>query len=149
MTIEQNTTLQSIPILETQPPARDSRLVRAAIKLPNQVITGWRHSDILYHIGKYLGVATTQEDQGFIDQYFCWYNRFQSARIALHAKQILKLPNVLTSEDLWDNDGTPREPGKPYNPSGIMEIRVKEWKMSPKEFQEQRRKQRLEKKQKS
>lgn len=99
---------------------QDVRIVKAAIRHGEQVYTGWRHSEIIQHLNR-LDILTAQEDQGFIDQYGVFYGRYQAARIALHAKQIARLTPLLTSEDLWDNDGTPREVGEPYNPAGGLE----------------------------
>jgi hypothetical protein len=103
------------------PPPEDARLVKAAVKCGDKVFTSWRHSDAIRHVGQTLGTLTTQEDQGFIDQYGNWYSRYVSARIAVRAHQIsweqFRKPS-LTSEELWDIDGTPREAGEPYDPMG-------------------------------
>lgn len=109
--------IESIPLVEIQPPVRDLTIVKAAVKLGDRVFTGWRHADILHHL---IAAGTPQRDQeaqGFVADNGSFYNRYQSARIALRARQIGRLPHVLTSEDLWENDGTPRD-GLPYNPGG-------------------------------
>ncbi len=82
--------------------------------------TAWRHSDILEYLGRAGTPQHDQDAQGFLASNGSFYNRYQSARIAYHARQISKIPNVLTSEDLWDVDGTPRD-GGPYNPIGDQE----------------------------
>ncbi len=99
------------------PPERGLRIVKAAVTLGDRVFTGWRHSEILSHLGRIGTPQLSQDAQGFVADNGSFYNRYQSARIALHARQIKRLPHVLTSEDLWDNDGTPRD-GGPYNPMG-------------------------------
>ncbi len=108
--------VECIPFISTQPPQKPFKIVKAAVKCGDNVYTGWRHSDIISHIHTSIGTYTTQEDQGFVDQHNNFYNRYQSARIAYHARQIEKIPPVMTSEDLWDVDGIPREPGEPYEP---------------------------------
>lgn len=115
--------------------ANDSYLVKAAIKHEVHVYTGWRHSVIIQHmtrIGLDLGSPSVAADaQGFVDQHGVFYGRYRAARIALHAKQIVRIPPMLTSEDLWDDDGTPREVGKPYNPVGDRQAvidRAAEWR---------------------
>lgn len=107
--------MTTVAPLLTSSTGKDSRLVRAAIRHGDQVYTDWRHSTIIRHLAG-LGILAAQEDQGFIDQHGVFYNRYQAARIAYHAKQIVRIPPLLTSEDLWDDDGTPREPDKAYDP---------------------------------
>lgn len=102
---------------EKNSPAGDSRLVKAAVRYLDHVYTGWRHSEIISHLNS-LDAPTTQDDQGFIDQHGVFYGRYQAARIALRARQIARLTPMLTSEDLWDDNGTPREVGKAYDPMG-------------------------------
>jgi len=95
---------------------RDARIVRAAVRFGDKVYVGWRHSDIIQHVHALGKGYTTQDDQGFVTQYGYFYDREQSARIALRAKQIKTLPGVLISEDLWAKDGTPTN-GEPYCPT--------------------------------
>lgn len=103
-----------IPLVIIQPPRMPLKIVTAAVRLDDKVFTAWRHSDIL----SYLATPPTDpEAQGFVADNGSFYNRYQSARIAYRARQIAHVPKMLTSEDLWDVDGTPRD-GKPYNPAG-------------------------------
>ncbi len=109
--------IDRIPFKSVQPPPAPHRIVKAAVHYRGTVYTGWRHSDIIMHIHHTHGAYTTQEDQGFVDLHGNFYNRYQSARIALRARQITKLPSVIMSEDLWDKHGKARTPGEPYEPS--------------------------------
>ncbi len=111
--------IERIPFVSIQPPQEPFRIVKAAVKHGDQVYTGWRHADIISHLRTLRDDSyVSQDDQGFVDQHGSFYNRYQSARIAYRARQILKIPPTLTSEDLWEADGTPREPGEPYDPMG-------------------------------
>lgn len=118
--------IDEIPLKIQHPPPDDARLAKAAVRCGDKVFTSWRHSDAIRHIGKTLGELTKQEDQGFIDQHGNWYSRYVSARIALRVRQIsweqFRKPS-LTSEELWDVDGTPREAGEPYDPMADMKAR--------------------------
>ncbi len=112
-------TIDCIPFKSTQPPPKPFRIVKAAVRHGDDVYTGWRHSDIIKHIHALDQGYTTQESQGFVDQHGNWYSRYQSARIALRARQIDEKTcrkSVLTSEDLWAKDGTPRIVGEPHDP---------------------------------
>lgn len=118
------------PFTANKTSADDARLVKAAVRHGCQVYTGWRHSLILRHMTG-LDISATQHDHGFVDQYGMFYDRYLAARIAKRAHQIARLPIMLTSEDLWDDDGTAREPGKPYNPMGDRQAaidRAAEWR---------------------
>ncbi len=106
----------SIPFVSVQPPPKPYKIIKAAVKFGDLVFIGWRHSDIITHVHALGKGYTTQEDQGFVDQHGNFYNRYQSARIALRARQITKLPSVIMSEDLWDKYGKARTPGEPYEP---------------------------------
>lgn len=110
-------TIQSSPLVIIQPPRMPLKIVKAAVRSGDQVFTAWRHSDILVHLGRAGTPQSDPEAQGFVADNGSFYNRYQSARIAYRARQIAHVPKVLTSEDLWDADGTPRD-GKPYNPAG-------------------------------
>ena len=117
----------SQPYKTAQPPPADAKLVYAAVRMGEVVYVGWRHSDAIQAIiadrGKAdrLHIASTvnQEDnQGFLDQYGNYYNRFQSARIAYKAKQIKKINGTLFSEELWDVFGEPNANGGLFDPGG-------------------------------
>ncbi len=110
--------IEQIPKSTDDSRIREARIVKAAVICGRYVFTGWRHSGIIVYINDQFGLRTIQEDQGFVDQFGTFYNRYRSARIALRARQIGRLPHVLTSEDLWDVDGKPRENSLPYNPMG-------------------------------
>jgi hypothetical protein len=104
------------PLVIIQPPQWPLRITAAAVTLGDRVFTAWRHHVILEHLGR-LGTPQRDPDaQGFVADNGSFYNRYQSARIAVRARQIARLPPLLTSEDLWDNDGTPRD-GRPYDPA--------------------------------
>lgn len=104
------------------PERAEHKIVKAAVKLGDKVYTGWRHADILSHL-RHEGHARlsfgSQEDQGFVDNKGWFFDRHQSAKIAAGARQCtwdsIKC-KMLLSEDVWDEDGTPRTPGKPYDP---------------------------------
>lgn len=116
---------------DTDRPDRESRLVKAAVRTSEWVYTGWRHSAIIRHMAEQGHLNAAQDEQGFVCQFGYFYNRYRAARIALRARQIAGIPPMLTSEDLWDDDGTPREVGKPYNPVGDRQAaidRAAEWR---------------------
>lgn len=109
--------VQSIPFKSTRPPPKPFRIVKAAVRYREVIYTAWRHSTILDAMQRIHDTCGAHEDQGFVDLHGNWYNRYQSARIAYHARQIRKIPLMLTSEDLWDPDGTPRDPDEAYDPT--------------------------------
>jgi hypothetical protein len=109
-------TVEQIPFRSQQPPPKPFRITKAAVRYGDVVYIAWRHSTILIHMHFLHGSHGSQDDQGFVDAHGNWYNRYQSARIAYRARQIAKLPPVMTSEDLWDKDGNPRVLGEPYSP---------------------------------
>ncbi len=98
-------------------PPPDARILKAAVRFNGFACVGWRHSEIIKHLHSLGKGYTTQEDQGFVDQFGNFYNRKHAAGIALYARQISRVPPVLTSEDLWDVNGVPRDPTKPYAPT--------------------------------
>ena len=112
--------VESIPLKllsEGEHPERDARIVKAAIRFGDLVYTGWRHSVIMEHVHARGKAYTTQEDQGFVDQYGNFHNRWRSGQIAARARQAPFRHGTLLSEQVWDNQGKPRDPSKPYDPS--------------------------------
>lgn len=105
-----------IPLMVKAVPDEDARLVRAACYHGNECFTSWRHADALVDFFRPRGLKMTNECQGFVDQYGYWWSRWRSARIALRSGQLLSIPSILTSEELWDKDGKPRVPGEPWDP---------------------------------
>jgi hypothetical protein len=104
---------EKIPLKRVQRPS-GVPIVKAAVIVGEDVYTGWRHAHIMVHIHSQEGLASHsigQDDQGFVDADGCFYNRYQSARIALKNGQTKRLHNLLTSEDLWDNEGVPHPQG--------------------------------------
>lgn len=98
--------------------AQDIKIVGAAIICNKKVYIGWRHSDIIrYLISNNLSDYITQESQGFVDQFDCFHDRRSSAIIAFMNGQTKTFKTDLFSEDVWDNDGTPRL-GEAYDPMG-------------------------------
>ncbi len=112
--------MEQIPLKLSKEPNTDSRIIKAAIIIRDIVYLNWRHSYIFQDIretGKYDRIESSKGEQGFVDQYGFFYSRSQAARIAFRQEQTKKLCDPLFSEDLWDNDGTPRDGGL-FNPMG-------------------------------
>lgn len=86
-------------------PAQDSRLTHAAVRVGEVVHVGWRHANIMHSIEPRTHVD--QDQQGFVDQYGVFYGRYQAARVAAHARQIVRMPHTLLSEMLWGENGEP------------------------------------------
>jgi hypothetical protein len=88
----------------------DIKIVKAAIRQDDKVYTGWRHAEIMYHM-KEIGCKPVrqEDDKGFIDQMGHFYRRSAAGVIVRLNKQVTEFINqtVLTSEDLWDNEGNP------------------------------------------
>ncbi len=99
------------------PHRTEHRIVKAAVKFGNDVYTGWRHDQVIIHIHALGKGYTTQEDQGFVDNLGCFHTRWSACVVAMNCRQ-LKSGEVhdVSSEELWDKDGNPRTPGKPYHP---------------------------------
>ena len=104
------------PGCDGQPP--DARIFMAAVRRGDRVFIGWRHGTIMPAMARIEKLHVDQNDQGFIDNYGCFYSRTGAAALAYLHGQISKIPSTLFSEDLWDNDGTPRPPDQPFNPAG-------------------------------
>jgi len=76
----------TIPFKSGGHPERDARLVKAAVRVDDVVYVGWRHATIMND--QLPRTRIDQDQQGFVDQYGNFYNRYRSARIALRAEQI-------------------------------------------------------------
>lgn len=114
-------TIECIPYKrdDFQKEKNETRLVKAAIWCDDKVYTGWRHADIIRYLqSNGIPFPISQHAQGFIDQDGMYYRRIVCASIAHANGQTKDRKNILTSEDLWDMHGNPREPGKPYDPMG-------------------------------
>jgi len=108
----------TIPFKSGGHPERDARLVKAAVRVDDVVYVGWRHATIMND--QLPRTRIDQDQQGFVDQYGNFYNRYRSARIALRAEQIKGIrADSIISEELWECDGTPTLPGfSPFNLMG-------------------------------
>ena len=108
-----------LPLRTAHLPPRGARLVAAAVVCGDTVHTDWRHSLVIATVVRARIVPRVGADaQGFVDQHGHYYDRSMAAIVALRAGQIAALPGVLLSEDLWDIDGKPRAPGRPFDPAG-------------------------------
>lgn len=87
------------------------KISKAAIRYNNVNYTGWRHSDIIFHMRKDLKLPTgsvSPDNQGFLTDNDVFLSRADAEIVARNAGQIDKIiGGVLTSEDLWDNFGNP------------------------------------------
>lgn len=114
-------TIEAIMVKERHPPSRNSRIVKAAIKIDDKVWTGWRHDKIIFHVvtNRIVPQVLDSHEQGFIDQDGFFYSRYMSAKIAHLSRQlpVRRYEHILTSEELWDVDGKPRD-GSPPDPMG-------------------------------
>lgn len=90
------------------------KITKAAIRLKDKVYTGWRHSEIFQEL-KQLGFPREELaklnqdwDQGFITETGKYLPRIQALGYARYIGQIDTITgSALTSEDLWNNDGSP------------------------------------------
>lgn len=119
-------TMSTLP-LRLESPERDSKLVNAAVRVGDVVHVGWRHADIMRSLDPPEYVKLDQ--QGFVDQHGNFYSRRVAAVVALRAKQITEMPNTLTSESLWENDGhpLPLPPKLPHCPSCRSRVDQADW----------------------
>lgn len=82
------------------------RIINAAVKRNDQVITGRTHSECIYKAiaGNNWDHPITQEEQGFVDNNGKFHDRIESMKIAVIAGQLelslLSNRNYLISEDL-------------------------------------------------
>jgi hypothetical protein len=76
-------------------------IVNAAILVDGVIHTGRRHCDILRSAPTFGGYK--HGEQGFVDNFGIFVNRYQAERIARRAGQLIDevKGGVLTSEDLW------------------------------------------------
>lgn len=95
--------------------AKHGKIVKAAIKFEGKVYTGWRHNSIINDLiesgvdRKKLVGLDANWDQGFITEDETFLSRKQALSYGKYIGQIDKIKGPrLTSEDLWDADGTPR-----------------------------------------
>ena len=86
----------------------DIRIVAAAVRKGEFVYTGWRHAEIILEMKDVGDGYVCQDDQGFVDQCGFFYRRSAAGVIVRLNKQADFTGSVLTSEDLWDNEGNPR-----------------------------------------
>lgn len=125
-----NTTIEVLPLVlppenrQEWPDRVDHKIVKAAIKFGDRVYVGWRHAYILDYLrneGHERMSFGHQDDQGFINHLGWFFDRQMSAKIASGSRQCtwdqIKAMTLL-SEDLWDGDGKPHPPGKPFDPMG-------------------------------
>lgn len=84
------------------------RIVKAAVRTPDgKIHVGMRHGQIMQAIWQAALEADQelphiyQEDQGFVDQYGTFWNRFQAGAIAFRAGQTTTRRQELNSEHLW------------------------------------------------
>lgn len=86
------------------------KIVKAAIRQGEFVYTGWRHAVIMCHMREIGCSPVSQDDQGFVDQLGHFYRRSPAGYIVRLNKQVSEFINasVLTSEDLWDENGHPK-----------------------------------------
>ncbi len=130
MTIEIIPLVLPPPITDGSWPQRiDHKIVKAAVKMGDKVYIGWRHSHILGYLreqGFERLSFGAQEDQGFIDQLGWFLSRELAAKIAYGSRQCTQVKcGMLLSENVWDEDGTPR-PDKPFDPMGDSKTRVRQ-----------------------
>lgn len=85
----------------------DIKIVKAAIRQGEFVYTGWRHAAILMDMKDAGCSSPSYDDQGFVDQEGHFYRRSPAGTIVRMNEQVKEFinPSVLTSEDLWDNEG--------------------------------------------
>src|SRR5690606_434691 len=89
-------------------------LIAAAIRCGDTVYAGLRHNvPYKYLLGfpdkrDILDAMDTEDREGFVDMNGCFYNRWQSARVANWQIQTDKMQDLLISEDLWHDDFTPK-----------------------------------------
>jgi hypothetical protein len=83
---------------------------RSAVVVGDKVYVGIRHSDC-FAIMKKDGVpkAGNVDNQGFVDNYGNYLSRVDALYMVRKTGQLSKplIGSVLTSEDLWDNEGNP------------------------------------------
>jgi len=92
----------------------EGKIVKAAILVGEKVFTGWRHADIRNEIVVTTDIsreeiAAIMHDDwkcGFITENGRFLTRNQALTYGQSIGQITKtIGSVLTSEDLWDNNG--------------------------------------------
>ena len=87
-----------------------TRIIAAAIRHGAGFSIGFRHADIIKRMVEEAGVPRpVTDEQGFIDEAGNFLTREQAAEICVKNGQTATLKNPLTSEDLWDADGKPRD----------------------------------------
>ncbi len=86
----------------------DIKIVAAAIRKGEFVYTGWRHAEIICELRDIGDGYVSQDDQGFVDQCGFFYRRSAAGVIVRLNNQANFTGHTLTSEDLWENDGTPK-----------------------------------------
>ena len=98
--------IEEIP-LKFGTPERGTKIVKAAVMWNDKVYTGWRHIHIMLHLRSLGKEHVTQDEQGFVDAEGHFQTRYRSSRFAYHAGQVRRIKHMLTSEDVWDEDGVP------------------------------------------
>lgn len=91
----------------------EGKLVKAAIVVGEKTYTGWRHADIRNEIaltgiprGEICAITSDDWKVGFITENGRFLTRRQALTYGRSIGQVKKLiGSVLTSEDLWDNEG--------------------------------------------
>jgi hypothetical protein len=94
----------------------EGKIVRAAIIFRGKTYTGWRHADIRNDIINIidpprLEISNTMADPwsvGFVTENGRFLTRNQAQTYGQYIGQLKHfIGSVLTSEDLWDNNGNP------------------------------------------
>lgn len=88
----------------------EGKLVKAAVRVGDKLYLGWRHADIMRELKEHNIVEHVfAEDQGFVTENGRFLMRPQAKSWAFYVEQIEDTEGpILTSEDLWDNEGNPR-----------------------------------------
>lgn len=96
----------------------EGKIVKAAIKVGDEIFTGWRHSDIRNIIIKEKSMSQEEMkkimnpwNQGFVTENGIFLTRTQAYSYGQFMGQVGSIiGSELTSEDLWDNYGNPIPP---------------------------------------
>ena len=96
----------------TQRAARYGKIVKAAIRIDDEIHTGYSHANILNELTvkgiprEKLSRLDHNWDQGFVTDSGKFLSRTQALSYGQYIGQIdTIIGSVLTSEDLWDIDG--------------------------------------------
>lgn len=79
-----------------------TKVIRAAVKVNQDVYTGWCHTDIILYLKRYeIAQFITPELKGFITNDLEFATRAEASKIAFEAGQTPILVDNITSEHLW------------------------------------------------